>query len=133
MAELAITVRDKANHHPMFVGEWEVLCVCPDGWQWSPVELAHPDWRMVRLPGISVSDASRWIADEAVDGATYLRRQRHFKLVPERFSKDEQAWLADDSRKQPVRDFEPVAWEKGFRTRVPKPLSGVIADDNVIG
>ena len=27
----------------------DVICICPDGWQWSPAELANPDWRIVRV------------------------------------------------------------------------------------
>lgn len=34
----------------------EVIVYKPDGWAWSPKELAHPDWVIVRVP-ITKSEA----------------------------------------------------------------------------
>lgn len=27
----------------------DVICVCPDGWAWSPAEREHPGWAIVQI------------------------------------------------------------------------------------
>lgn len=59
MAELLFCVTDKA---PVQVGAYvagDVIVVCEDGHQWSAAERSHPDWRIVKLPGVSPG----WVSD----------------------------------------------------------------------
>lgn len=59
MAELLFCVTDKA---PGQVGAYvagDVIVVCADGHPWSAVERSHPDWRIVKLPGV----ATEWVGD----------------------------------------------------------------------
>jgi len=128
MCELVIVVRDKIDHNPMLLGEHEVICVCEDGHPFSVIERAHPDWRIVKLPGVPRDDGNRWIANEQVDETQNVRRRRHFKLVPTRLSAPDRAWYDDDSRTEPARVFDSAAWDGLFRTRVPMQRQDVIGD-----
>lgn len=58
MAELVILIRDRETHpnpyedvHRMKRGD--VIEVLPDGHVFSPAELAHPNWRIIKIPGLS--------------------------------------------------------------------------------
>lgn len=133
MAEFLIRCRDKEGHNAMCRGEHEVVVVCPDGWGWSDIERSHPEWRIVRVPGVTVADAKRWSVREAVNPNDNVQRPRHFKLVPARWASDVQAWYADDSRRVPVIDMDAAVFDASFRSRVPLPRLGVIAERGVIG
>lgn len=37
-----------ADHEMVKSGSY--IVACPDGWQWSPLELAHPAWKIVKVP-----------------------------------------------------------------------------------
>lgn len=131
MAEILIRVRDKEGHNPLLPGEHEVVVVCPDGWGWSHLELSNPDWRVVLLPGMSVSEARRWESPENVDPEVFVRRRRHFKLTPEQLSSSDQLWYADDSRSEPARIIDQYQWEKAWRTRKPMRRRDVVGEPRV--
>lgn len=60
MAELLLRVVDKFNPHcaiknRKLTKRGDVIHVAPDGWGWGKEEIANPEWRIVKLPGIDPS------------------------------------------------------------------------------
>lgn len=49
MAELLIRVVDRGKGEEASKAG-DVIAICPDGWEWSHIELTHQDWRIVRVP-----------------------------------------------------------------------------------
>lgn len=68
MAELLVRVVDKVN--PDFYANTkclkrgDVIAVCEDGWGWGVEELANPDWRILKIPDMTVAEASVFLAPE---------------------------------------------------------------------
>jgi hypothetical protein len=66
MAEIAIRTTDRpmsgnprVDRHRSVRGC--VLDIRPDGWQWGPMELNSPDWRIVKLPGLDATLLTQFI------------------------------------------------------------------------
>lgn len=69
MAELLVRVVDKRNLNDPYkdaqlTKRGDVIVVCPDGWAWSVKEQTNPEWRIVKLPQMTVSEASVYLAPE---------------------------------------------------------------------
>lgn len=68
MAELLVRVVDKTNPDPLLdcklTKRGMVIAVQPDGWQWGFEELANPDWRIIRVPGVDPSQFGGLLAPE---------------------------------------------------------------------
>lgn len=87
MAELLVRVVDKVNSDPYLdvhcTKRGDVIAVCPDGWRWGSGELNNPAWRIVKLPGVTVSQASVFLGPEIETDPTHpnrMRRNRAFKI-----------------------------------------------------
>lgn len=87
MAELLLRVVDKTSPDPYrdarLTKRGDVIVVCPDGWNWGLEELASPDWRILRLPALSVSEARALLAEEPETDPTQpsrVRQRRAFRL-----------------------------------------------------
>ncbi len=88
MAELLVRVVDKVNRDSIYLDvactkRGDVIAICVDGWQWGKEELANPDWRIVRLPGVDPEDLSGLLAPERdVDpkNPSKTLQRRAFKL-----------------------------------------------------
>lgn len=62
MCEVLIRVYDKVNAGDAVLDRQaskagDIIAVQPDDWGWTAKELANPDWRVVKLPGI---DPATW-------------------------------------------------------------------------
>lgn len=88
MAELLVRVVDKVNRDDPYLDakclkRGDVVCVCPDGWKWSPAELKNPDWRVLHMPGLSVEKAEVFLGpeiDEDPKNPSKMLRRRAFKI-----------------------------------------------------
>ncbi len=36
----------------------DVIEVCDDGWQWTDTEINHPNWRLLKFPGVSKEEVT---------------------------------------------------------------------------
>jgi hypothetical protein len=135
MAEFLIRVQDKINTSSIYfdvkcLKRGDVVCVCPDGWPWSQLELTLPFWRIVKVPGMALDEAQAFLVPEPGDPLlkkTLMARQ--FKLdidnlVLPQSIKD---WIADATRAQP---FLVVALAQ---TRALKVLKPPVLDPAIIG
>lgn len=65
MAELLVRVVDKGEpENVRCTKRGDVIVVMPDGWMWGNAELADPHYRILRVPDMSVSEASALLAEE---------------------------------------------------------------------
>lgn len=68
MAELLVRVVDKINDDPYLdakcLKRGDVVVVCPDGWPWGKHEQHNPDWRILKVPGVSVTALQGFLAPE---------------------------------------------------------------------
>lgn len=69
MAELLVRVVDKVNPNDPYLDakctkRGDVICVQPDGWVWGREEQTNPEWRIVRVPGLSVTQCLGFLAPE---------------------------------------------------------------------
>jgi hypothetical protein len=68
MSEWLIRVVDKVNDDPVLDAQCmkrgDVVVVCPDGWQWSQAELDNPEWRVLKCPGITETEAASFLVRE---------------------------------------------------------------------
>lgn len=60
----------------------DVIAYFPDGHQWGREELSNPDWRIVRVPGLSDIEAEALLTPElpTAFGAGRLLRKRHHSV-----------------------------------------------------
>lgn len=61
MCELLVRARDKPLTGDPAVDcqryrRGDVIAAVPDGWAWSPEELDHPRWFVLRVPGMSLEE-----------------------------------------------------------------------------
>lgn len=94
MAEILLRIIDSGPDAP-HSKRGDAIAICPDGWNWSPRELSNPDWRIVRVVGLSESVELDLITPEPqVDSAD---------LAPKLF----RLWKVDVDTKLPsqVRNF----------------------------
>jgi len=56
--EILLRVHEKAHENRnLMCAAGDVVVVCPDGWQWSELERKQPFWRILRIVGMTASDA----------------------------------------------------------------------------
>jgi hypothetical protein len=110
MAELLVRVVDKVNKasarlDAQCTKRGDVIAVQPDGWTWGKQELVNPEWRILCVPGLTVNEASPWLAPqlpEAPDDTRPLyRRAFHLDLQASTFD-GLRAWLDDGTRAAPL-------------------------------
>lgn len=60
--EMLVCIADNGTR----VQPGDVICICPDGWEWSQAELSHPGWMVVSVELTQVeADALGFMADNA--------------------------------------------------------------------
>lgn len=97
MAELLVRVVDKVNNDSVYLDakclkRGDVVVVCPDGWVWSDLERKNPDWHIVKVPGMSMSEAQAFTSPEIGDPKLNLMlRPRAFKVDVDTLAKAEKS------------------------------------------
>ena len=72
MCEVLLRIADKADmpaNHPtkdLLTRAGDVIVVCEDGHPWSAIELSHPEWCVVCLPGLDAAVLSDLVAPAMV-------------------------------------------------------------------
>lgn len=141
MAELLIRVKDKIGADFYLdcqcTKRGDVIIAAIDGQVWGKEELSLPFYRILKHTGVTVAEASQFVAPELpVDPANPSRtlKRRQFKMnidlatLPAAFK----TWLADDTRKVPILDVSSVGLGKPALLAL-KTDKGVTADPMVIG
>lgn len=68
MCELLVRVVDKVSADPYLdaalTKRGDVIAVQPDGWVWGLEEQRSPEWRILRVPGVSVAAAASLLTPE---------------------------------------------------------------------
>src|SRR5512140_1787643 len=89
MAEILIRIVDKtipadSYRDQRFFKAGDVIHVAEDGWPWGNEELTNPDWRIVKLPGVSVDLLTDMLESQKVTqndqngkSWTYIVRRRN--------------------------------------------------------
>jgi hypothetical protein len=98
MCEFLIRVKEKPDVDPDFASPvavamnavhrsvkllhaGDVVVVCPDGWGWSHAERNNPEWRIVKVPGMSVEQGNAFMSREMGSGVPgEVLRRRHFSV-----------------------------------------------------
>ena len=111
MAEMLVRVVDKIN------GDFYLNCQCTkradvivvqaDNWNWGRMELTDPHYRIVRILGYPLTAAQTYTVPEMPTdpnnpSKTLQKRQYYLDLAHTIWPANFAAWLADDSRSQPI-------------------------------
>ena len=107
MCELLILALNKVSPDPYrdskLYKRGDVICVQPDGWLWGKQELANPLFRIVKVPGVSLEQASAFLGSEHdVDptNPSRLLQNRAFRIDLDALPGA--AALTDQKRKNPL-------------------------------
>lgn len=102
--EFLIRVRDKVGsniyHDVKLTKRGHVIVAMPDGHDWGLQELTNPDWRIVRVPGISEAEAGAMLAPEPGLEVNRMLQRRAFKIDLDHgaIARANRAFIDDDSR-----------------------------------
>ena len=107
MCDIVVRVEAPPNAGPGDTEPGHIVEVAPDDWPFSPVELATPQYRFLRLPGVSVEAVSHWkSALSDVTGTALVARS--FRLSAE--TVERLAALAPGEK----HDIDPAALRAGL-------------------
>ena len=111
MAEMLVRVVDKVNTDLYLncgcTKRADVIVVQADGWTWGLLEKTDPRYRIIRVPGYSLSAAQSYCAPELdVDpqhpSKTLQKRAFKLDIANAAWPAGFQTWLADDTRATPI-------------------------------
>jgi hypothetical protein len=137
MAELLVRVVSKVNADPYLdvkcTKRGDVIAVCDDGWAWGPAELTNPDWRILKVPNLTVTDVQGFLAPEPEVNPAHPSRmlqRRAFKLDMSNVTLPAAlwAWVQDSTRAVPTRTLN-VTLAQLLALKVLKPA---LPDPNVM-
>jgi hypothetical protein len=112
MAELLLRVVSKTapgdiRRDTKLTKRGDVIVAKPDGWRWVGRELTSPQWRILKVPALSLSEASMLLAAEPYDDPVHpslTRQRRMYRLdidnvaLPSALA----TYLADETREEPA-------------------------------
>ena len=136
MAELLVRVVDKVNtDDPLLdvkcLKRGDVVVVCEDGHPWGHEELANPDWRILHVPDMTVSEASAWLSPERRSHPSeneHMLRRRAFAIDLDHHALSEHRPFLQDHRRRNARHV--VAAEA---VRTAKHAKAKLEDPTIIG
>jgi len=157
MCEILLRVASKVNEKDVYLDtkltkRGDVIVVKEDGWMWGKEELTNPDWRILCLPHVTVSDASAWLAPEFDTDPTQPSKtlqRRQFRLDIDSATFDGiRVFLDDASRTAPMvmlhdtkgaadaavaeklADPKHAEWEESFSSKgIPTEKLAVVSTD----
>lgn len=87
MCELAVMIVDRHADDPYIdvksYKSGDVIAIQEDNWPWTALELGNPDWRIVHLPKVTVSQALAFLAPEPEtdpQNPSRMLQRRSFRL-----------------------------------------------------
>lgn len=101
------------------------------GWVWGRMELSDPQYRIIHIPGMTVSEGEAWTAEEPETDPRNPSRMRQrngfkFDLDHPSLSPEFRAWIADSTRVMPTYTWDrPIASLRAMRVRkqaLPDPM-----------
>lgn len=86
MCELLLRIANRPDHAlakdaNLLLQAGDVVVVMPDGWKWSAVELAHPEWRIIKIPGVAESTFADLTDPASSAGVLKLKRAKSLNLA----------------------------------------------------
>jgi hypothetical protein len=131
MADLVIRIRAKPEANSELAAlkttRGDVIEVLPTPWAFSVIELTNPDWRILRLPNVSVADALVLTKPELLTdagGVDRLRRKRSafFDVDDATLPTAISTWLLDDLRAVPIftSNINRAQFLKFVKTKTPR-------------
>jgi hypothetical protein len=108
--DILLRVKDKVNPNDQLLDiqcekRGDFINVLPENWAWSAIELTHPEARIIRFTNVSVSEASQFLSEPAVDPVVTPYRPLKlwsFNLDSNNIPHDLQVFLQDDTRQIPI-------------------------------
>lgn len=78
MAEILLKITEmEQSGDPLLdvkrLGRGHAICTMPDGHPWSEAERTHPEWRIVRIPGVAAEAFNALIAPDLGYGSVEAR------------------------------------------------------------
>lgn len=108
MAEALLRVVDKVNSdfylNIKCLKRGDVVTICPDGWEWSHEELTNPDWRIIKLPNVSIEALSQLTVPEMPPDSINQYRTLHrrkYRINIDALPNPVKNYINDSSRKNP--------------------------------
>jgi hypothetical protein len=114
MCELLVRVIDKIgttkDDDALLTKRGDVIDLRPDGWNWGTGELLNPDWRILRVPGVPVDQATSIVASDPPDAPeenATVKRPNAYRMNLESpvLQPIRDGWLEDATRKVPIREM----------------------------
>lgn len=108
MAEFLVMTNPFKNSDPYLdvglVKRGGVITWQADGWAWSQTELTNPNWRIIRVTGISDAEANAMLTSEPGDATNRMLQIRAFAMNLDLGSlpKAVTDFIKDDSRSTPI-------------------------------
>lgn len=141
MAEIIVRVVDHPSTGDFYrdcrrLGRGDVIEVMPDGHGWGVQDQKNPDWRILKFPGVPVSDLLGFLApqvdtDSKNPSKTLQPRAFKFDLDNPSLPTDLKAVVADSARLEPTKT--PDVQMASPDVLAFKALKPAIADPAVIG
>lgn len=108
--EALFRVRDSVNANDddlnaQLFKRGDVICWKPSGHKWSQRELTNPNWRILRITGVSLSQARFLVSkDTPQEVGQVIKRRRSVKIDLDFASLPTvvKNWLRDDTRATPI-------------------------------
>lgn len=108
MADILIRIRDKESSgdpetDALQFKRGDVIAVWPTPGPWGTEERRNPDWRILRLPNVSVEDVGELLRVET-DALERISRKRRARFNVDSVSLPApiRNWLTNDARTQPI-------------------------------
>lgn len=136
MAELLVRVVDKINNDPYLnvkcSKRGDVISVQPDGWVWGKEEYKNPEWRILKFPSVTVSEASAFLGAELEtdpENPSAMLQSRGFSLDLANLPAPILEVISDIKRRNPTARHKPTT---GAQLLALKLTKAAIPDPNVM-
>lgn len=105
MAEILLRVKDQINEDiyktARSTQRGDVISVQVDGWQWGTQEKIDPQYRILKLPNLSVIEGENFLGEELetdIRNPSRTLQRRQFKIDLDNLPAEMQPFLSDDLR-----------------------------------
>lgn len=136
MCEMLVRVVDKINRDDPYLDaqctkRGDVIVICEDGWAWSGAELKNPDWRVIKIPKVSVLEAQAFLQpeiDSDPKNPSKVLQRRAYKVDLEHAELAPVKMVLDDAARKTETALVDLTFEQLQAVKVQKPR---LQDPNV--